>query len=192
MSDVAYPGEAEAVDPIPDEVRAATVQTVREVIAELARTIGATPDEVIEWLTPAPAPVAHADLLAQVRASAEAATASAVEPNESDDDNDDPIEFMKRAMRDFKKVAKDMKRAGDSSQAVSAMRAVADMSNNVMRIEERRREREGVDGIVLTQAQVDEARDEIRARIAGLAERPLLCAACNRELSIEFGETKKE
>ena len=56
----------------------------------------------------------------------------------------------------------------------------------VARLESKEKDEEGL--FTVSQAEIEKAMRGVRERAAALLERPLLCAACGRALSISWGQ----
>lgn len=83
-------------------------------------------------------------------------------------------------------IAEHSLRQGNLKAAQSAMRDGLKALNDIARYETQQAKRG--DGLHISQEEIDESRETVRARFAALADRPLLCAHCGRKLAISWGE----
>lgn len=94
------------------------------------------------------------------------------------------LETMQRMLENNLRVAENAKDDGNHTVAQRALRDAANLSNQIMRHE--KEQRDAGDDLRISRSEIDDARDRVRELIKTLASRPLLCAGCARELSIEW------
>lgn len=135
----------------------------------------------------APLPVGSAELVARLRAQRLAAE-PAPEPVDEPDPETDPAGYLRARMRAGAALARTAEAAGNLSVAQRASRDVAALASVLARLE--RSQRETNDAIVMTADEWARAERGVRDKLGALAARPLLCAACSRELSILWGDCR--
>jgi hypothetical protein len=102
---------------------------------------------------------------------------------------DDLLDFARQMMRDSQRLASDARGVGNFAAAQKASRDSAAYLVIIARLQKAK----GEDGDVVRvpRAAIADMMGTIRARVEAILDRPLLCAHCSRELSIEWGTGKK-
>jgi hypothetical protein len=136
-----------------------------------------------------PAPVGSAELVERLRAQRVAAEPPP-EPVDEPDPETDPAGYLRARMRAGAALARNAEAAGNLSVAQRASRDVAALASVLSRLE--REARDQSDAIVMTRDEWALAEASVKAKLEALAARPLLCAACNRELSIAWGDCQSK
>jgi formiminotetrahydrofolate cyclodeaminase len=95
-------------------------------------------------------------------------------------------EMMARALR----RATNAEKSGNYTAAQRAGRDAADLAKVVARLE--RLKGEDGDAVHISRGAVAELMSTVRARVEAILERPLLCAHCSRQLSIDWGTGGKK
>ena len=184
----------------PDTV-AAAVAAVRagESLRDVGRRLGVSQTTVSRWAkaaasaapapadtTPAP-PAGGGALLERLRGRAAAADDGADPPPDpfADIDPADSLGMLRRMRAESLRIAAQASAEGNHSAAQRAMRDAAGLAPVIAR--EERRHADDADTLHFSRDQIAAAQERMRARVAALASRPLLCADCGRELSIRLG-----
>jgi len=78
---------------------------------------------------------------------------------------------------------------GDWSVAARHSKNAADLANTIARLEKAANENK--DSVVLTPQELADAEHQLRDRVRAALERPLLCAHCSRQVSLDFGGVRE-
>jgi hypothetical protein len=79
---------------------------------------------------------------------------------------------------------------GDTAVAARYSKQATELSTTLARLE--KAENENKDSIVITPTELADAEHKLRERIRAVLERPLLCAHCSRQVSLDFGGVRAE
>lgn len=171
----------------------ATGQSFRDV----ARAFHVTATTVQRWrdaaeaATPAPALDGAPPISPVVSAALAAIPTAPVLPDLPPIPEDaDTLERARALLARVEVIAEASLRAGNVKAAQSAMRDALKAINDIARYEATRAKTS--DGLHISQEEIDEARETVRARFAAIADRPLLCASCGRKLAISWGENARK
>lgn len=124
------------------------------------------------------------------------AEARAAEPEPSDEPDADPAEAgdddlvasLLRLQKEMHDEARASKRLGNMTAAQRGLKAVADLAPLIARL--KRAAKDDRDVLRVSRSEIDRAHADHRERLHKLLDRPLLCAKCGRELSVEWGHGK--
>lgn len=149
------------------------------------------PDTQDTTVTPEPAgpPAQHAPGAPAISARA-AALAERMRGPEPDDEPDDEPEgdtlaTLRSMLRRTLRLARESQAVGNHTAAQRAMRDAGGLTNTIARLE--RAAAQESDVLRISRAQIDEAIAGVYARVETMLHRPLHCAKCARELSVEWG-----
>ncbi len=164
------------------ETKAEAVAAARRGIshAEIAKVAGVRARTIGRWLTEAnaaPAPK-HMQALAPER-----------EPIPPRTLPDDTLEMMRTMLADTIGQADAAKADGNHTVAQRSMASAAALVNTITRLE--KNVADNADELRISRAEIDDAREMVRARLEALAERPILCTDCGKKLSISYGDPPK-
>lgn len=109
---------------------------------------------------------------------------------ENDDDDDDDLEQMRQIRRELKASARAAKKVGNTTAQGRALAQAAVVGNNIARIKAASGDTEG--SVTMTLTEIAEVEDRLIAKAKALSARPVLCAHCNRQLSIDYGTGAKK
>jgi predicted transcriptional regulator len=116
-----------------------------------------------------------------------AAREAAPEPEEEDADT---LTTMRRMLQDTLKRAREAEAVGNFNTAQKSGRDAAALVNTITRLE--RLTAADADVLRISRTEIEERRKKVRERIRATLDRPLLCAECNRKLSVLWGTGKKD
>lgn len=165
------------------ETKALALEYLRQGMThvEIARIAGIDPRTVRRWATAAEKevarkPITHEEMLRPAPSPLP----------DFDIDENAPVGVGARKLwnANLKRVHQAML-TGDGRTEQQSSAVLSKMVPGMIKIEEALRA--DADGVHVTAAELAEAQDFVRARLAAIAERPLLCANCSRALSIEWG-----
>jgi predicted transcriptional regulator len=108
------------------------------------------------------------------------------EPEEADADT---LTTMRRMLQDTLKRAREAEAVGNFNTAQKSGRDAAALVNTITRLE--RLTAADADVLRISRVEIEERRKKVRERIRATLDRPLLCAECNRKLSVLWGTGKK-
>lgn len=134
-----------------------------------------------------PVPEGHAALVARLRAAQHGRDPVPALNLPPLPDDASSAEQMARAIKELQHEAAQARAVGNAKLAGQLLKTVASLMPGLARAE---REARSVDGgeIRMTREEWALAEAGVRAKLDALASRPLLCAACSRELSILWGD----
>ena len=99
----------------------------------------------------------------------------------------DALAEAKAALASLKAIVHEAKAVGNMTAAQRAVRDIANVVNTIARIE---RTLGGEGEIRVSKAEIAEAREAVRARMAAVLSAPLLCAHCGRQMRIDWTKGK--
>ncbi len=99
------------------------------------------------------------------------------------------LDTMRQMLADTIAQSKAAKADGNHTAAQRAMANATALANTIARLEKNMAD--NADELRISRAEIDEARATVRARLTALAERPILCADCGKELSLSYGDSPK-
>ena len=158
--------------------------------AEIARLSGVSESTIREWLkrygsgvglrTQAPSGLSDAlpAVLPEASDRAEEGTDTSSEAEV------DSLAEARRLLRRNYGLAKKAEAVGNYSAAQRAQRDAANMLPVIARLE--KAAAEVTDGVRITRADIEAAREKVRARIAALTQAPLACAHCGHALRVQW------
>jgi hypothetical protein len=158
---------------------------------EIGRRVGLSHTSVAKVLaksapssgTPSPG-TPHETLLAGLRATPAPGMPAPAAP--AIDADAPALEQGRTLIRELRADLERARAISDSQSVQRLSRTIALSLPMVARLESLEAEEKG--GVYITKAEIDDARDFVRSRLAAQAERgPLRCSKCSRELSIEWG-----
>lgn len=120
----------------------------------------------------------------------QAADERAAEPAPDEDDNRDTLTEVKQMLRDSLRQAKDAGKIGHAADAQRFGRIAAVLVPVIARLERDQKTDEHV--LRISRQEIAERRIKVRQRFRAICDRPLLCAQCNRKLSVFWGTGKSE
>lgn len=148
---------------------------------EVARRLEMTPTTIARWRNAQSSDVAkRAEAIAPSFTVAPPADDAAPEPEPQTD-----LEFLRQLARDTRKRIREAERVGNLSAAQKDSRDLGNLLNTIARVEARERQEDDV--LHLRTEELIQAKVAVLTRVRALASRPLLCAACSRELSVRWG-----
>lgn len=130
--------------------------------------------------------VGEAAHTASIREAIAALRAVEVEPEPEVPVEGEPVEIVTALLHEARRDAARHAKVGNASAASRSQRTAAMLAPVVARLAKDQRSEDG--GFFITRAEVDQTRAELKDRIARVLERPLLCAHCNRQLSVSLAE----
>lgn len=124
------------------------------------------------------------------RAAALAERMRAPEPDDEPDefagiDEADSLAYARAMRARSLRLVRDAERVGNHTAAARALRDAGAQAILIARLE--RAAAQESDVLRISRAQIDEAIAGVYARVAAMLDRPLHCAKCARELSVEWG-----
>lgn len=161
-------------------------------LRDVAREHGVSAPTAMRWrdaaasAKPASAP-SIAERAARVIKGAPAAPPPAPVEDGGDDD-EDTLATLKRLLRAATTGAREAKAAGNHTASQRFGRDAAGLAASIARLEHAQQKES--DHLRLSRADIAETEAKMREKVKSLLERPLLCAHCSRELSIEWGGKK--
>jgi transposase-like protein len=102
----------------------------------------------------------------------------------------DSLAATRRMLRNAQELAAQAQREGNFTAAQRAMRDAAELMRLVARLE--KIETADEDVLRISRAEIAQARESVFARLETLRARGLRCPQCDRELSIEWGNSHAE
>lgn len=97
----------------------------------------------------------------------------------------DTLASVRRMLRDTLKRAKDSEEVGNYGAAQRAGRDAGQLVTVIARLEKASTLDDDI--LRISRNEIADTMDRVRARVQAICARPLLCTACSRELSIEWG-----
>lgn len=156
-------------------------------LRDVAREFGVTATTVLRWrdavVDEAPPIVVVPAAIAALPAAPPAPALPELPPIP---EGADTLERARAFLARVEVIAEHSLQVGNVKAAQSAMRDALKAINDIARYETQQAKRG--DGLHISQEEIDESRETVRARFAALADRPLLCAHCGRKLAISWGE----
>jgi hypothetical protein len=99
------------------------------------------------------------------------------------DPNATPLDFGRQMIIEARQRSADAHARGDFTTAAREAKNAAGLVNMMARIGAK----SDGDGLTFTRAEIAKAEATVLERVKATLDRPLLCAHCSRELSIEYG-----
>lgn len=174
------PPDPELVDLVLRALRSGTSH------AEVARLAHVSPGTIATWMRK----YAGGGGACAKRLTPEIQAAVSTEPSEPptpDDIDTSTLGIVDRAVREQLEVARGARTVGNMGAAQRALRDVVGLANTKARLE--RQQAAARDGLHITREELAAARRVVALRIKALLDRPLLCAHCNRALSLAWAES---
>jgi transposase-like protein len=165
----------------PAELKAVCVEAVLDegrTIADVAREVNVTPQTLGKWVTAAradrpPAPPPEIPTLEGV---------TSLKPT------GDSIADSRAIQQRLFRAAAEAEQLGNTSEARKNYQEAVKLSGVIARLE---RERDRDQGTIVTPDDITRARKSVQDQIDALRRRPLMCAKCHRELSLEVASGEK-
>ena len=165
--------------------RAVDMYSSGRTLADIGKEIGANASTISRWVKPKKKPSVseRAKRIAPPRAPA-----PPEDEEEEPEEERSTLENSKRMQRNMQKAADKAAADGNHTAAQRFMRDAAGMSAIIARLE--KQSLEGSDVLHLSMQEIEDTMTGVRDRVATLASRPMNCATCSKELSIEYGVGK--
>jgi AcrR family transcriptional regulator len=166
-----------------DEYKAAVIEAHAKgaTTREIAKAVGVSHMTVARWIKDAdvkPTIAARAAKIEAAAADAPDVPADVVLPERAP-------EKLRVQIDHAWAMVEVAKRAGDYKSSAQFSKLAAELTNSLLRAE--RGEVEDADAIRISRREIDEKRAEIMATVKAICDRPLLCAQCSRQLSVDYG-----
>lgn len=175
-----------AIPKIDPEIRAEVIAALAKGIppGEIARTMG---DVVSLRTITRIAKEQRASINERAKRLAEQAAPDAPAEDDADDVTPTPEKLRKMIARLWRK-SDAAERAGNTTLSTQLARSATDAMNTLLRAEQGALD--DADVVRISLADIEKRKARVLKLFAAIAERPLLCEKCSRELSVEYGTGK--
>jgi hypothetical protein len=180
---------AMSISRIASKARSGTIPPPAHAVApvEIPPAADPEPPAALVSAPDAPIPEGHAALLARLKAAQHGRDPAPALDLPPLPDDASSAEQMARAIKELQHEAAVAREQGNPKLAGQLLKTIASLMPGLARAEREAREANGGE-IRMTRDEWRLAEAGVREKLDALASRPLLCAACSRELSILWGD----
>jgi transcriptional regulator with XRE-family HTH domain len=145
---------------------------------EIAAALGVSHQTIARWVREADVAPTIAERAARIAAAAPDAAPGTTLPERAP-------EKLRVQIDHAWAMVETAKRAGDYKSSAQFSKLAAELTNSLLRAE--RGEIEDADALHISRHEIDQAMARVNARVKAIVDRPLLCAHCSRQLSVDYG-----